>query len=67
MALIRTWKPWEQSTGPRTDEGKRVSSRNAWTGGHLVRLRELVRETNEMLREQQEWRSSQVKGLGHRR
>ena len=27
--LIRTWKPWEQSTGPRTDAGKAVSSMNA--------------------------------------
>lgn len=27
-ALIRTWKPWEQSTGPRTDEGKVIASLN---------------------------------------
>ncbi len=27
-ALIRTWKPWEQSTGPRTDRGKAISSGN---------------------------------------
>jgi hypothetical protein len=26
---IREWKPWEQSTGPRTSAGKAVSSRNA--------------------------------------
>ncbi len=28
-ALIRTWRPWERSTGPRTDEGKDRSSKNA--------------------------------------
>jgi hypothetical protein len=27
-ALIRSWKPWEQSTGPRTAEGKVVASQN---------------------------------------
>ncbi|MDZ7969700.1 MAG: hypothetical protein RM368_32955 [Nostoc sp. DedSLP03] len=25
---IKQWKPWQQSTGPRTQYGKRVSSRN---------------------------------------
>jgi hypothetical protein len=28
-ALIRTWKPWERSTGARTAAGKVRSSRNA--------------------------------------
>ena len=27
--MIRTWRPWEKSTGPRTETGKQVSSRNA--------------------------------------
>jgi len=26
---IRCWEPWRQSTGPKTAEGKRRSSRNA--------------------------------------
>ena len=26
---IRRWKPWERSTGPKSDEGKRVASQNA--------------------------------------
>ena len=26
--MIRNWKPWEKSTGPRTDEGKARTSRN---------------------------------------
>ncbi len=27
--LIQRWKPWEKSTGPKTDNGKAVVSRNA--------------------------------------
>lgn len=27
--LIRRWKPWEKSTGPRTDEGKAKSAGNS--------------------------------------
>lgn len=30
---IREWKPWEQSTGPRTPEGKAASRWNAQTHG----------------------------------
>ena len=26
--LIRSWQPWQKSTGPLTQEGKAVSSRN---------------------------------------
>jgi len=29
---IRRWQPWNKSTGPRTDEGKARSSRNADKG-----------------------------------
>jgi hypothetical protein len=32
-ALIKTWKPWEQSTGARTAEGKAASSQNALVHG----------------------------------
>lgn len=46
--LIRQWRPWELSTGPRSAEGKAASSRNAWTGG----MRPLLRELAEELREQ---------------
>ena len=28
-ALIRTFRPWERSTGPKTEAGKARSSRNA--------------------------------------
>ncbi len=27
-ALIRSWKPWERSTGPRTEDGKAIASSN---------------------------------------
>lgn len=38
--LIRTWEPWKKATGPRTPEGKAVSSKNALN----YSLRELLRE-----------------------
>lgn len=42
--LIRKWRPWEQSTGVKTPEGKAVSSRNAYKGAERVMLRELAKE-----------------------
>ena len=44
--LIRTWKPWQQATGPRTPDGKATTSRNAYKGGHWLMLRELSRMVN---------------------
>ena len=41
--LIKTWKPWERSTGPRSEEGKAVASRNGWQGGNRQMLREISR------------------------
>ena len=41
--LIRTCKPWQQATGPRTPDGKAKASRNAYKGGHWLMLRELSR------------------------
>ena len=43
---IRRWKPWEQSTGPVTPEGRERVSRNAWRGGHRQQLRELIALVN---------------------
>ena len=45
--LIRAWKPWERSTGPRTPDGKAKVSRNAWKGGERPALRLLARLLNE--------------------
>lgn len=47
-AAIRRWRPWEQSTGPRTAEGKRRSSRNAGREGLHEKLRTLARLLREM-------------------
>lgn len=49
-ALIRTWQPWEQSTGPRTAEGKARSSRNAFKSGS----RPLFRMIDRLLRKQKQ-------------
>ncbi|GBG15386.1 ATPase P [Novimethylophilus kurashikiensis] len=46
--LIRRWKPWQQSTGPKTSEGKAVVSQNGYKGG----LRQQLRELSKLLREQ---------------
>jgi hypothetical protein len=39
--LIQTWRPWAQSTGPKTTEGKAAVSRNAYRGGFGVQLRQI--------------------------
>lgn len=51
-ALIRNWRPWEKSTGPKTDKGKAVAAMNAYKGGE----RELLRLVSRFLREQEEIR-----------
>ena len=40
---IHGWKPWEQSTGPRTEAGKTVSRGNAHAGAMRPQLRALSR------------------------
>ena len=42
-ALIRTWAPWEQSTGPKTAKGKAASSKNAVNYSCRELLREMAR------------------------
>ena len=41
--LIRTWKPWDKSTGPRTAHGWDTASSNPCKGGQRLRQREFVR------------------------
>jgi hypothetical protein len=57
-ALIRTWKPWAKSTGPRTEEGKARAARNGDKGGEwkveLDKVRELKQTVGELLRRQRE-------------
>jgi len=46
--LIRKWKPWEESTGPKSVEGKAKVSRNAYKGGWRGTMREIRRALLEM-------------------
>src|SRR5262245_40768599 len=48
---IRRWRPWEHSTGPRTEQGKARSSRNADKGGHWRKFRGMVKLLNAGLRQ----------------
>lgn len=70
-ALIRAWRPWEQSTGPRSAEGRAQAARNAqrfhgWTP-ELLAMRDEVRAINrhagELLREQAQVRAELVRVL----
>lgn len=56
--LIRQWRPWAKSTGPRSSDGKERVSRNAWTGGHRQELRELSKMVNQQVRQSRELVSS---------
>jgi len=37
--LINDWKPWEQSTGAKTAQGKAIVSRNTYRGGSWRTIR----------------------------
>ena len=52
--LIRLWKPWKQSTGPKSVEGKERVATNAWRGGHRAQLRELSKMVNTEIRQARE-------------
>ena len=49
--LIRQWRPWEKSTGPRTPQGKSRTACNAYKGGTRVMLRRLAKA----LRQHDDW------------
>ena len=37
-SLIHQWQPWRNSTGPRTAQGKAISSRNAYKPNSVRRV-----------------------------
>jgi hypothetical protein len=49
-ALISKWRPWEQSTGPKTEQGKSIVANNAWRGGHRTRLKYLSKMVDQEMR-----------------
>lgn len=53
-ALIRTWRPWEQSTGPTTDEGKARTARNGDKGAAWRIERDMLRVLGRVLKAQRE-------------
>ena len=51
---IRSWKPWERSTGAKSPQGKAISSKNATKNGDSAYVRELIKQMNKILREQKD-------------
>jgi len=45
---IRALKPWEKSTGPKTEEGRKTSSRNAFKHGMDTQI---MREVKKLIRQ----------------
>lgn len=45
--LIRRWKPWEKSTGPKSPEGKARSAVRGFKGGWRDQLRQVARALRE--------------------
>lgn len=49
---VRLWKPWQASTGPRTDSGKLRTSRNAFKGDLRGELRAISKAISDLLKHQ---------------
>jgi hypothetical protein len=51
---IRQWQPWTKSTGAKTIAGKGRSSRNAFKGGVMQKIKHLRVRLNSLIREQRQ-------------
>lgn len=47
-ALIKKWRPWEHSTGPKSHEGKKTAANRSYKG----KSRTLMRQLAKVLRQQ---------------
>ena len=57
--LIRTWRPWEKSTGPRSEAGKAVASQNGRKYGEdYSNLSVITQQVDKLLREAIELRNA---------
>ena len=54
-ALIRKWKPWQQSTGPKSSSGKEKVSHNADKGGSRKLLRKLAKALRQNGKSLKDW------------
>ena len=59
-AAARRDRPWEKSTGPRTADGKRRSSQNAWKRGYWGREEIVARQGARKLLDDLERQSDEV-------
>lgn len=62
--LIRTLQPWTKSTVPKSPAGRQRVGRNAFKGGHWLKLRELTRMVNAEFREARDLVTSATAGPG---
>lgn len=51
-AMIRSWQPWKHATGPKSEEGKKRASRNAYKGGEWTQARQAIKQLKQLMREQ---------------
>ena len=57
---IKEWKPWSQSTGPKSAAGKAQVSRNAFKGGQRLKLQKLKHAINEEIWRARNYLNSKV-------
>ena len=60
---IKRWKQWQQSSGPKSAEGKAAAAGNAWTGGEWQKLRQAIKELNQAMRLQRDCLQAKVEKM----